>query len=192
MAGKLVPGSLFHHCILGLGCVVLCSLPGTFLLSLSKPQGGSGRRDLKGKLGTWGPVQEGNSGGLADGGGLGVVGCVASVHGLSLRRRPRQLGRRVGKSEAGSGRGWAEACEVPSPSAELASGEGDSQCHVMPLALAPFCWERVEGPHSPSLPGFHLVCWCFRWWEVNLPSLEVLQGEDQIGFRGSGARPRGV
>lgn len=35
MAGKLVPGSLFHHCILGLGCVVLCSLPGAFLLSLS-------------------------------------------------------------------------------------------------------------------------------------------------------------
>lgn len=58
MAQKLVPRSLFNHCILEHRCVVLCSLPGTFLLSLSKPQGGSGRRDLKGK-----PVDMGASSG---------------------------------------------------------------------------------------------------------------------------------
>lgn len=49
VAQKLVPLSLFNHCILEHRCVVLCSVPSTFLLSLSKPQGGSGRRDLKGK-----------------------------------------------------------------------------------------------------------------------------------------------
>lgn len=136
---------------------VLCSLQSTFLLSLSKPQGGSRRRELKGKPVALGASPgRGTLGGLAGKGGL-ESGHVPSIHGLCLRWRPQQPGRRVGKSEAGPDRGSAEACELLCPSAELVAGEGDSHCHVMLLASTPFCWES-EGALLPFRPSFHLVC----------------------------------
>lgn len=57
-------------------------------------------------MGMGASLGKGTPGGLAGRGGLGA-GHVPGMCGLSLRLRPQQLGKRVGRCEAGPGGGLA-------------------------------------------------------------------------------------